>query len=102
MNNKTYICSFCSKICKNSNSFAQHQIRCPKNPNRINCYNRGFNIKGTIPWNKGLTKETSPSIAKQAAKRRKIRPLWQINIDDGKLYQKYLNKKSNARSAGLI
>lgn len=28
-------CSFCGKVCKNKNSFKQHEIRCPKNPDRI-------------------------------------------------------------------
>ncbi len=27
-------CEFCKKICKNKNSLAQHELRCPKNPNR--------------------------------------------------------------------
>ena len=39
------------------------------------------------PWNKGL---------------RKPRPDWQVRIDDdGKLYQRYLNKRTNARAEGL-
>lgn len=28
------ICTFCEKECKNKNSYAQHIIRCPKNPQR--------------------------------------------------------------------
>lgn len=54
MNSKEYFCKFCGKICKNDNSRAQHQIRCSKNPDKINSFNKGFNTKGTIPWNKGI------------------------------------------------
>jgi len=34
-------CIFCGRLCKNKNSFLQHQIRCIKNPNRIQ-YKGGF------------------------------------------------------------
>lgn len=59
---KIYKCDYCSKICKNKNSYAQHIIRCKYNINRINVYNKGFNKKGRIAWNKGLTKETDKRI----------------------------------------
>lgn len=40
-----------------------------------------------VPWNKGLKKE---------------RPSWQTCVDDdGKLYQRYLNKKINAAKEGI-
>lgn len=32
-----YKCKYCGKECKNKNSLVQHEIRCGKNPNRINC-----------------------------------------------------------------
>lgn len=32
-----YKCKYCDKECKNKNSLAQHEIRCKKNPNKINC-----------------------------------------------------------------
>ena len=32
---KTYICKYCGKVCKNKNSLAQHEIRCKENPNKI-------------------------------------------------------------------
>ena len=28
-------CKYCNKLCKNKNSLAQHECRCPKNPNRV-------------------------------------------------------------------
>lgn len=57
MDNEQLLCKFCGKQCKNNNSLAQHQIRCVKNPNRINVYKEGFNDKGRTAWNKGITGE---------------------------------------------
>jgi hypothetical protein len=51
-----YICKYCGKICKNNNSLAQHEIRCPKNNNRIPCPS----------WNKGKTKETDVRVRQQS------------------------------------
>lgn len=51
-----YICKYCGKICKNNNSLAQHEIRCPKNNNRIPCSS----------WNKGKTKETDARVRQQS------------------------------------
>lgn len=50
-----YICKFCGKLCKNKKSLSQHEIRCPKNPDKINTCNEGFNNKGRDAWNKGIT-----------------------------------------------
>jgi hypothetical protein len=35
MNKSIFICRFCGKECKNSNSLTQHENRCYENPNRI-------------------------------------------------------------------
>ena len=51
-----YICKYCGKVCKNKNSLVQHEIRCKENPNR----------KYRIAWNKGLTKQNDPRVAKYA------------------------------------
>lgn len=49
------------------------------------------------PWNKGLTKETSEAVARQAASlRRKKSTLEEKLDDDGKLIQKWRNKCVNA------
>lgn len=56
-------CKYCGKQCKNKNSLVQHEIRCKENPNKIKLTTITKN--GHIPWNKGLTKETHPSIKKQ-------------------------------------
>lgn len=51
-------CKFCNKLCKNNNSLVQHEIRCSKNPDKIDTSNSwgNSNLYKTV-WNKGLTKE---------------------------------------------
>lgn len=61
-----YICKYCGKVCKNKNSLVQHEIRCKENPNRIvNCGNHDA-TRGYPAWNKGLTKQNDPRVAKYA------------------------------------
>ena len=56
-------CKFCNKEFKNKNSLVQHEIRCRYNPNKIDIAPReGFNNKGRVAWNKGLTKETDERV----------------------------------------
>jgi len=47
-------CIYCGKYCKNKNSLAQHECRCPDNPDRIK----------SGGWNKGLTKGTDQRLHK--------------------------------------
>lgn len=86
MNNSSFICEFCDKLCKNKNSLAQHSIRCPKNPNKINNVNEGFNNKGRVAWNKGTvglyqhseeTKLKMKAISASAKEKLKSRPDYQ-------------------------
>ena len=43
-----YICKYCGRACKNKNSLIQHEIRCKRNPNAIECCgNRGNMPKHT-------------------------------------------------------
>lgn len=65
-------CSFCGKECHNLNSLKQHEIRCQKNPNKINIFknhlgNKGNN-KGKTSWNAGLSKETDERLANLSKK----------------------------------
>lgn len=72
------------------------------NPNRINVYVNNFNTAGRPSWNKGLTKETSNSVAKYAKSLTKVRPKWQLAVDDdGKIQQRYCNKRVNAAKEGI-
>jgi len=44
-----YICKFCDKICKNKNSKTQHELKCPKNEQRI--YTNGMKgRRGSNQW----------------------------------------------------
>lgn len=99
-------CKFCSKQCKNLNSLTQHEIRCKENPNRISSSLLiSYCNSGRPAWNKGLTADTDPRIAKmKEAARSKYVPKDELQYeldDDKKLYSKYLNKCNNARFAGV-
>lgn len=59
-------CIYCGKLCKNKNSLAQHEIKCPKNPNRINVVRENFNSIGRVAWNKGLTAQDDIRVKAQA------------------------------------
>lgn len=100
VNKKMYNCQYCGKECKNMNSLRNHQRMCPSNPD--DSYRRKFNTKGKPGWNKGLTKETNASVAKYAKSLTKEKPDWQIEVDDdGKLFQRFANKRVNAKAEGL-
>ena len=95
-------CKFCGKECKNNNSLSNHQRLCKHNPERQESNFVKFN-RIRVPWNKGMTKETNESLAKCSEKLTKLKPSWQVEVDDdNKLYQKYCNKRVNARAEGLI
>ena len=57
-----YICKYCGRECKNTNSLKNHERLCKSNPNRQESpfvkYNK---IKGDV-WNKGLTKESDERV----------------------------------------
>lgn len=62
VNHTELTCIYCGKNNKNKNALAQHECRCPKNPNRI----KPNTIAKSHPaWNKGLTKDTDERLAKQ-------------------------------------
>ena len=58
-----YNCKFCTKQCKNANSFRNHERLCSQNPDRKYV----SHTLGKAAWNKGLTKETSASLAQASA-----------------------------------
>lgn len=55
-------CKFCNKECKSANSLSNHQRLCPKNEDR-KYVSHTLSKNGHVAWNKGLTKETSTSLA---------------------------------------
>lgn len=56
-------CKYCGKLCKHKNSLAQHEIRCSRNPAKLETPG---NLLSHPAWNKGLTKETDERVAKNA------------------------------------
>lgn len=64
-------CKYCGKEYKNKKSLVQHEIRCKENTDKINVIVEGFNKRGRVAWNKGLTKETDDRIKKLAYTRKK-------------------------------
>lgn len=61
-------CKYCQKDISNKGSLAAHEKRCPLNPGQEVWDTNPYFRDGMTPWNKGLTKETCPSIAIQAEK----------------------------------
>lgn len=63
-----FICQFCGRETTNPGANKKHENTCKLNPNPVQYvyHNKGGPKKGSIPWNKGLTKETSEIIAKSA------------------------------------
>ena len=69
MDKSIFVCQFCGKKCKNSNSLIQHELRCYKNPNCIDKINFETYEKspklcpicgGIIPYKKRHQKTCSP------------------------------------------
>lgn len=56
-----YICKWCNKECKNTNSLRQHEIRCKENPNHITV-KPTYGYKGKVGWSRGLNKETDERV----------------------------------------
>ena len=59
-------CQFCGKTCKNRNSLCNHERLCKENPNKQLVVIEGFNDKGRVAWNKGLTKEIDTRVSNQS------------------------------------
>lgn len=59
-------CQFCNKHFSNRNSLCNHERLCNKNPNRQPSPLIAYNASKECAWNKGLTKETDPRVAKSA------------------------------------
>lgn len=61
-------CQFCQREIKNKGSLKSHEMCCKLNPNKIT-HKRSTKAgakKGSIPWNKGKTKETDSRLMKQS------------------------------------
>ena len=85
LNHDGLICQFCGKECKNRNSLCSHERLCKENPNKQIMKHphiiEGFNNKGRVPWNKGLTKDTDERVkrASEILKQKYRSGTWKIN-----------------------
>jgi hypothetical protein len=61
-----FTCKFCNTEKYSKNSIIGHETYCKDNPNR-KIYTGGQR-KGSIPWNKGLTKDTDTRLLKSSMK----------------------------------
>ena len=59
-------CKFCQRGCKSDNSLRNHSRLCKSNPNRQE--RTGGKAKGSPAWNKGLTKDQFPCLARPKQK----------------------------------
>ena len=63
-----YICQYCNKECKNSNSHKNHERTCPSNPNRK--YNNGMlGKKGANQWTKAKETGIEYKISEESRKK---------------------------------
>lgn len=113
-------CKYCNKYYEDSNKLLQHEIRCPSNSERIPvdkylAIGRKNRNKDIPVWNKGLTAETDERIARSVAtfknnyrtKHPELYTELAIELstkldDDGKLYEKYSNRKSSTNTRHFI
>lgn len=74
-----YNCKYCNKECKNKNSLAQHEIRCKKNPNKLDMsYIKPGHSKGHIGTNQFIkAKQLGLEIPKVSDEtKEKIAKIW--------------------------
>ena len=64
--------------------------------------NRGYAEGNRKAWNKGMTKDSNPSVAKMAKSlKRPMSELEQSLNDDGKLKRRFINKRVNAKNENI-
>lgn len=66
MSKEKFICQYCGRECKKPGSLSVHQKHCKYNPNRVQKIKSplAHRKKGSVGWNKGLSKETDERIKK--------------------------------------
>lgn len=93
-------CNICGKEFSDK-GIGTHMWRMHGNGKSFNP-NRGYLDGSRVAWNKGLTKENSEPLQRMAKSLTKPKEDWQIRVDDdGKLYQKFLNKRINAKKENI-
>ena len=97
MNSKSYVsCPYCGQEYSNkgigTHIWRNHGAGINFNPNK----------NKHVAWNKGLTKLSDVRVLNQAKKITKTKHEYQKEVDDdGKMYQRYSNKRINARREGI-
>jgi hypothetical protein len=86
-----YICEFCNKICKNTNSKRQHEIRCKLNPKAIISKGNGGANKGNT-WSEEQKKKHSV-IQKEVQNRPDVRKA--TGERNSKMRTKYFSDPAN-------
>jgi very-short-patch-repair endonuclease len=61
------ICSYCGKQLKNKHALVSHELRCSKNPLKIDTLGQ-YDKVGHTAWSKGLSKESSSILKKRGEK----------------------------------
>lgn len=64
LNHDGLTCQFCGKICGSRGGLHTHERLCKSNPTAESPIRVGFNNKGRIAWNRGLTKQTDTRVLK--------------------------------------
>lgn len=100
MNNNLVQCEICGKWFS-TKGIGVHNWRTHGEGINFNP-NRGYKEGIRKAWNKGLTKETNESVLKMANSLKRVQSsLEQIVNDDGKLKQRYINKRTNAKQENI-
>ena len=94
------VCEICGKLFS-SKGIGTHKWRVHGEGVNFNP-NSGY-VEGTrTAWNKGLTKENSESVRSSSEKLKRHRSqLEEFLDDDGKLHQRFENKRVNAKAEGI-
>jgi hypothetical protein len=87
-------CQFCGKKLQNLNALRQHEIRCAKNPNRLNTVIPNFNNRGRKAWNDGLTfsEEYKATTAQKRRETNNLRKSWNTSKPEQRYYEFLLTK----------
>lgn len=89
INQEILYCQYCHKECKNKNSLVQHEIRCKKNPNKLNLnYLEGNNFTKQRIW---INNDLEDKYILKKELNYYINQGWKLGIS-----KKYKNKISNS------
>lgn len=98
--NKTIQCEICGRWFS-SKGIGSHKWRVHGDGKNFNP-NRGYIDGSRQAWNKGFTKENNATVARISESLRRVKSKLEVQTDDdGKLRQRYSNKRVNAQKEGI-